>query len=205
VDGHLVTATDHHPFWVDDQGRWVDAQDLEPGDVLLSAAGEPVLVDAVRHRTELRRVHNLTVEGIHTYHVLVGDQPVLVHNCAQAAGDLVGPHGAMPRPRPAGMESHHGVNSVWAEANVPGYRPASAPAVLMGATGHNATRGVFNRWRSEIAARQGVRVRDIDWGAVSPGSAWRLAEEQFAAAGSAASAVNRYFAQWNRYIDSRRG
>jgi len=95
VDGHLVTATDHHPFWVDDQGRWVDAEDLEPGDVLLLASGATVEVDAVRQRTEVRRVHNLTVEGIHTYHVLVGDQPVLVHNCREVAlgRDLGGPRG----------------------------------------------------------------------------------------------------------------
>jgi len=28
------------------------------------------------------RVHNLTVEGIHTYYVLAGGSPVLVHNCS---------------------------------------------------------------------------------------------------------------------------
>jgi hypothetical protein len=121
------------------------------------------------------------------------------------ADDVVGSHGSMPRPRPAGMESHHGVNSVWAEANIPGYRAADAPAVLMPSAGHNATRGVFNRWRSEIAGRQGVPIRDIDWAAVSPGSAWSLAEEQFAAAGTAASTIDDYFAQWNRYLDGLRG
>jgi hypothetical protein len=31
----------------------------------------------VRHE----RVHNLTVEGVHTYYVLAGDSPILVHNC----------------------------------------------------------------------------------------------------------------------------
>ena len=96
------------------------------------------------------------------------------------------------------------MNSVWADANVPRYRAADAPSVLMDAAGHNATRGVFNRWRSEIAARQGVRLRHIDWSAVSPGSVWRLAEEQFAAAGTAASTVDEYFLQWKRYVDSLR-
>jgi intein/homing endonuclease len=30
-----MIATEGHPFWVDDQGRWINAGDLEPGDVLL--------------------------------------------------------------------------------------------------------------------------------------------------------------------------
>jgi hypothetical protein len=131
--------------------------------------------------------------------------PLALGNATNGADDVVGSHGSMPRPRPAGMESHHGVNSVWAEANIPGYRAADAPAVLMPSAGHNATRGVFNRWRSEIAGRQGVPIRDIDWAAVSPGSAWSLAEEQFAAAGTAASTIDDYFAQWNRYLDGLRG
>lgn len=85
IDGDVVTATDGHPFWVDDEGRWVDAEDLEAGDVLLLADGDTVTIDAVRERTEVRRVHNLTVDGIHTYYVVAGDDPVLVHNCAQPA------------------------------------------------------------------------------------------------------------------------
>lgn len=83
IDGYVITATDRHPFWVDDEGRWVDAEDLRAGDVLLLASGDTVTVDAVRERTEIRRVHNLTVDGIHTYYVLAGSDPVLVHNCVQ--------------------------------------------------------------------------------------------------------------------------
>ncbi len=81
VDGDIITATDRHPFWVNDEGRWVDAEDLKTGDVLLLADGDTVAIDAVRERTEVRRVHNLTVDGIHTYYVVAGDDPVLVHNC----------------------------------------------------------------------------------------------------------------------------
>ena len=33
---------------------------------------------------QAQRVHNLTVSGIHTYYVAVGDAPVLVHNCKGA-------------------------------------------------------------------------------------------------------------------------
>ena len=31
IDGETVTATDHHPIWVRNQGEWVDAEDLQPG------------------------------------------------------------------------------------------------------------------------------------------------------------------------------
>ena len=81
VDGEIITATGGHPFWLDDAGAWVDADDLETGDRLLLADGTTVAVDSVRERAEVLRVHNLTVDGIHTYHVLAGDGAVLVHNC----------------------------------------------------------------------------------------------------------------------------
>lgn len=111
----------------------------------------------------------------------------------------------MPSPRPAGYQSHHGVNSVWMESYFGGYVAGDAPAVLMhNAPNHNATRGVFNRMRSEIAARQGVSPRDVDWSQVSPGTAWRLAEEQFEAAKVPANVRAEYFQQFNEYLDSLR-
>jgi hypothetical protein len=113
----------------------------------------------------------------------------------------VGRHGDMPTPRPVGFESHHGVNSVWSEVNIPGYRAVDAPAVLMkNVPFHNATRGTFNRFRTEIAARQGVSPRDVDWSKVPPGTAWRLAEEQFGAARVPESFREEYFRQFNQYL-----
>jgi RHS repeat-associated protein len=115
----------------------------------------------------------------------------------------VGPHGDMPSPRPKGYESHHGVNSVWAKANVPGYDPSKAPAILMqNDPFHNATRGIFNQIRKEIAQRQGVSPRDIDWKKVSPGTAWRIAEEQFEAAQVPAHVRELYFKHFNDYLNA---
>lgn len=81
INGATITATDGHPFWVDDHGAWVDAEDLEAGDLLVLADGTTVDVDAIAERSGVLTVHNLTVDGIHTYHVMAGDDPVLVHNC----------------------------------------------------------------------------------------------------------------------------
>jgi RHS repeat-associated protein len=88
IDDDLVTSTDQHPFWVDDQGRWVDAEDLASGDLLLLADGSTVQVDRVSQRSAVQRVHNLTVDGIHTYFVVAGEEEVLVHNCT--VDDLMG-------------------------------------------------------------------------------------------------------------------
>ncbi|MBT2480365.1 polymorphic toxin-type HINT domain-containing protein [Streptomyces sp. ISL-94] len=94
-----VTATDHHPFWVASVGKWLDATDLKPGQWLRTSAGSWVQVTEVEQRTQQERVHNLTVADKHTYYVLAGATPVLVHNadpgCANklrkamnAAGDM---------------------------------------------------------------------------------------------------------------------
>lgn len=119
----------------------------------------------------------------------------------------VGPHGDMPSPRPlfGGQvaQSHHGVNTVWLRANYAGFDANAAPAILMrNDPFHNATRGVFNIIRSDIAAQQGVLPNAVEWTSVSPGTAWRLAEEQFNAGQVPQWARDEYYRQLNRYLDS---
>ncbi|MEW1832448.1 polymorphic toxin-type HINT domain-containing protein [Streptomyces sp. NPDC088196] len=76
-----VTATDGHPFWVSDSHAWRDAGDLRPGMELRTAAGTQAQVTAVKSWTAPdQRVHNLTVAKFHTYYVLAGATPVVVHN-----------------------------------------------------------------------------------------------------------------------------
>lgn len=91
-----VIATDGHPFWVVNDHRWTDAGQLRPGDRLRTPDGLLVTVLATRQHTEHRRVHNLTIDGVHTYYVMAGTTPVLVHNTGcwststERAGDLAG-------------------------------------------------------------------------------------------------------------------
>ncbi|MGN9813525.1 LamG-like jellyroll fold domain-containing protein [Micromonospora sp. BQ11] len=77
----LLTATDGHPFWVADQGRWMEAKDLEPGYTFETADHRPASVVTARHYNRSQQAYNLTVDGTHTYYVVAGDTPVLVHNC----------------------------------------------------------------------------------------------------------------------------
>ncbi|MFG3055451.1 polymorphic toxin-type HINT domain-containing protein [Kitasatospora sp. NPDC048239] len=83
----VITATDHHPFWVDTTRAWTDAAAVRVGDTLRTESGATVQVASIRHWTGLAPAYNLTVEGLHTYFVLAGDTPVLVHNADPADCD----------------------------------------------------------------------------------------------------------------------
>lgn len=77
--GSRVTTTEDHPFWNATDGTWERADQLDPGDALLTADGSTVRViglDPTSARTTT--AHNLTVAVSHTYYV--GDIPVAVHN-----------------------------------------------------------------------------------------------------------------------------
>ncbi|MEV6489416.1 polymorphic toxin-type HINT domain-containing protein [Actinoplanes sp. NPDC051633] len=87
---NTITTTDNHPFWSATRGRWVDAGDLRPGEMLKTSAGTSVQVGAVKAYRGQHRTFDLTVDGIHTYYVVAGDTSVLVHNtngeaCRRAA------------------------------------------------------------------------------------------------------------------------
>ncbi|MFE5243202.1 MULTISPECIES: Hint domain-containing protein [unclassified Streptomyces] len=75
-----ITATDNHPFWLEGDQRWKDAGDLRVGDRLRTPNDASVAVTEVRDQQGPQRTHDLTVHGLHTYYVLAGQTPVLVHN-----------------------------------------------------------------------------------------------------------------------------
>ncbi|MCK9795866.1 polymorphic toxin-type HINT domain-containing protein [Isoptericola sp. 4D.3] len=86
IGGHTVTTTDEHPFMVANMG-WILARDLQPGDLLVTPDGtvtlERVTIDQ-RGTDDAVTVYNIHVETHHTYYVLAGDLPVLVHNAVHA-------------------------------------------------------------------------------------------------------------------------
>ncbi|MFF8279992.1 RHS repeat-associated core domain-containing protein [Streptomyces lateritius] len=79
-----IIATDTHPFWSVSLKKWLDAGDIAPGTTLRTSDGSAVEVTAVRHYTKQQQTFDLTVNRIHTYYVLAGATPVLVHNCGTA-------------------------------------------------------------------------------------------------------------------------
>ncbi|MEV6312967.1 polymorphic toxin-type HINT domain-containing protein [Streptomyces sp. NPDC051840] len=76
----LITATDSHPFWVTREERWANAADITAGGTLRTDRGRDVPVLSVTHFVRTQTTHDLTVSGAHTYYVVAGDSPLLVHN-----------------------------------------------------------------------------------------------------------------------------
>ena len=75
-----LRTTYGHPFWDDTLHAWVAAGRFVPGHVLnTSDNGHAVVVGVLAH-PGAAEMYNLTVTELHTYYVLAGGVPVLVHN-----------------------------------------------------------------------------------------------------------------------------
>ncbi|WP_329461012.1 polymorphic toxin-type HINT domain-containing protein [Streptomyces sp. NBC_01431] len=76
---HLI-ATNEHPFWSPSQHAWVEAGKLTKGMTLRAVDGTTVDIDGNYSYEQNARTYNLTVDDLHTYYVLAGTTPILVHN-----------------------------------------------------------------------------------------------------------------------------
>lgn len=79
IDGEVIQCTETHPFQVKGKG-WVDACDLQPGDVVYTKDWNTATVNSVSliELEEKVEVFNFEVEDCHTY--FVGELGILVHN-----------------------------------------------------------------------------------------------------------------------------
>ncbi|MFJ2093805.1 Hint domain-containing protein [Streptomyces sp. NPDC087901] len=110
-----LTVTDNHPFWSRTANRWRNASELRAGEKLTGVGASPEVAAAVDVQGT-RPTYDLTVEGIHTYYVLAGTTPVLVHNnncpfgmdAASSSGARIDPHAKGGRHTVAGraLEKH---------------------------------------------------------------------------------------------------
>ncbi|MFJ3235676.1 polymorphic toxin-type HINT domain-containing protein [Streptomyces sp. NPDC086787] len=73
-------TTAKHPFWDDTLHTWIPAGKLKPGHALNTVTNQHVHVVAITVRPGDRDMYNLTVDDLHTYYVLAGATPILVHN-----------------------------------------------------------------------------------------------------------------------------
>ncbi|MEU4210822.1 polymorphic toxin-type HINT domain-containing protein [Streptomyces sp. NPDC026206] len=89
--GGSLTTTDHHPFWAENDKQWKNAADLTPQDTLRTPDGDTAQIGSIRHWTGLAPAYNLTVNDLHTYYVLAGQTPVLVHNSGGACKEVTLP------------------------------------------------------------------------------------------------------------------
>lgn len=80
IDGNTVRTTEDHPLWNDTDKQWQRADQLDADDMVLTADGRQVKVGRLIESAGRGSAYNLSVEGLHTYHVLFGAKAVLVHN-----------------------------------------------------------------------------------------------------------------------------
>ncbi|WP_327404471.1 polymorphic toxin-type HINT domain-containing protein [Streptomyces sp. NBC_01288] len=94
ADGRSATlhATSNHPFWDDTTHTWVLAGSLRPGHTLNTATNQHIQVIDVETRPGQADMYNLTVEQLHTYYVVAGTAPILVHNstCSVTMSSAIG-------------------------------------------------------------------------------------------------------------------
>ena len=78
----VLHTTQNHPFWDVTTQSWTPAGALKRGELLLEPTGDRLQVALVKPLIMPRVMLNLTVADIHTYYVMAGNTPVLVHNTA---------------------------------------------------------------------------------------------------------------------------
>jgi RHS repeat-associated protein len=76
-----LTTTYHHPFYDITQAAFVDAQHLHTGDQLQSANDTTATITDLHLYHANTTTYDLTIGYLHTYYVVAGSTPVLVHNC----------------------------------------------------------------------------------------------------------------------------
>lgn len=81
VGEESITTTEDHPYWSITDQQWKRADQLEPGELLLTPSGGSVQTQGLTKAFGfVGLAYNLTVDRINTYYVLAGNAPVLVHN-----------------------------------------------------------------------------------------------------------------------------
>ena len=78
--GSTLTTTFHHPFFDITQAAFTEADNLHTGDRLQTTDGGTATITNLRLYHQTTTTYDLTIGGLHTYYVLAGPTPLLVHN-----------------------------------------------------------------------------------------------------------------------------
>ncbi|GAA3817422.1 RHS repeat-associated core domain-containing protein [Amycolatopsis tucumanensis] len=84
-----IVTTAHHLFWDTTTHAWTEAAALKPAEQLDTPGDGHAAVLAVRVYTGTLRTYNLTIDTVHTYYVVAGSAPVLVHNSGGPCKEVV--------------------------------------------------------------------------------------------------------------------
>ena len=145
ADGEVL-ATGEHPFWTKSRG-WVFAKDLTGEDELLDEHGQFHRVVSAKSVPTVCPTFNLSIEGTHTYFVLAGRTPVLVHNAYEYQ---VGTYGSLNGGANIGdgFFAHEPLPNAWLRANgyASGVRLSQNPAIALTGETHGIINGLQETW-----------------------------------------------------------
>ncbi|MGW2697803.1 polymorphic toxin-type HINT domain-containing protein [Streptomyces sp. NPDC001296] len=85
----VIHTTSTHPFYDATTHTWLPAGKLPRGDALNTATDHHAYVVATHPTPGAANRWNLTVQQLHTYYVVAGGTPVLVHNCNDPSDELL--------------------------------------------------------------------------------------------------------------------
>jgi hypothetical protein len=113
VAGEVLVTTEDHPFWNATDHTWERADAFDHGDVIATADGRIAKYRRFVGRFWRTTAYNLTVQGVHTYHV--GARGLLVHNCdltalARSGADKINPKSDLSRAA-SSLNKHGGQTS----------------------------------------------------------------------------------------------
>lgn len=99
-----ITSTSGHLYWDVSTTSWTEAGQIKTGDRLQEPGGAIAVVIATTNWTTGNATpitYNLTVDNLHTFYVVAGNTPVLVHNCNidTHEDDCYCDYGDAPKPR----------------------------------------------------------------------------------------------------------
>lgn len=146
IDGKVLSTTEDHPFWSVTDQRFERADELAAGEQVLSADGRVLTVGGfVLSASRVAIAYNLSVEGIHTYHV--GSGELLVHNSC----DLNGLAHAAERHLPGGAKNTH-ASTFWDGTSM------DSLASLANTTGRTGLRQANGNYQYVMRAPQTIGV-----------------------------------------------
>ncbi|MFJ9350933.1 ricin-type beta-trefoil lectin domain protein [Streptomyces sp. NPDC101237] len=156
TNGHTATlhTTANHPFWDDTAHTWVPAGDLHRGDALNTATNGHAYVVGTRTTPGTANRWNLTVQQLHTYYVVAGGTPILVHN----TGCPTNPAQAGPDPRPGPAQDGHTLED-YANANR-GHNQATTPDFVTEYTSPSG-RSYWGRTQGDTEIEPGSALDDV--------------------------------------------
>ncbi|WP_244501204.1 polymorphic toxin-type HINT domain-containing protein [Streptomyces sp. TP-A0874] len=161
-----ITAANGHLFWLPTPGGWVDVGTLQVGDTLQTTPGNPAKITHIQHWTQQASAHNLTIADLHTYYVLAGETPVLVHNsggCNVADGRRL--QARLAAEELAGADGHAFQKHVVEQGEFPGIRTREQfsdmiEGVILNGERRVRSDGASAYWRNGVVVIRNPGSRD---------------------------------------------